>query len=108
MSMGIPGESGMALLLGALMIQGIQPGPLLISEHPDIFWGLIASFWIGNLILVILNVPMIGLWVRMLAIPYRLAVIRVRCFSFASASTARATACSRWARRWCSGWSAMA
>ena len=72
MSMGIPGESGMALLLGALMIQGIQPGPLLISEHPDIFWGLIASFWIGNLILVILNVPMIGLWVRMLAIPYRL------------------------------------
>jgi putative tricarboxylic transport membrane protein len=72
MSMGIPGESGMALLLGALMIQGIQPGPLLISEHPDIFWGLIASFWVGNLILVILNVPMIGVWVRMLAIPYRL------------------------------------
>ena len=72
MSMGIPGKSGMALLLGALMIQGIQPGPLLISEHPDIFWGLIASFWVGNLILVILNVPMIGVWVRMLAIPYRL------------------------------------
>jgi putative tricarboxylic transport membrane protein len=71
MSMGIPGDSGMALLLGALMIQGIQPGPLLISQHPDIFWGLIASFWVGNLLLVILNVPLIGLWVRLLAIPYR-------------------------------------
>jgi TctA family transporter len=72
MSMGIPGDSGMALLLGALMIQGITPGPLLISEHPDVFWGLIASFWVGNLMLVILNVPLIGLWVRLLAIPYRL------------------------------------
>jgi TctA family transporter len=50
-----------ALLLGALMIHGIQPGPRLIAEQPDIFWGLIASFWIGNLILVVLNVPMIGL-----------------------------------------------
>jgi TctA family transporter len=72
MSMGIPGDSGMALLLGALVIQGITPGPLLISEHPDIFWGLIASFWVGNLMLVILNVPLIGIWVRLLAIPYRL------------------------------------
>ena len=72
MSMGIPGDSGMALLLGALLIQGITPGPLLISEQPDIFWGLIASFWVGNLLLVILNVPLIGLWVRLLAIPYRM------------------------------------
>jgi len=60
-----------ALLLGALMIHGIQPGPRLIAEQPDIFWGLIASFWIGNLILVVLNVPMIGLWVRLLSVPYR-------------------------------------
>ena len=66
MSLGIPGDAVMALLLGALMIHGIQPGPRLIIEQPDIFWGLIASFWIGNLILVILNVPMIGLWVRLL------------------------------------------
>src|ERR1700744_782292 len=71
MSMGIPGDSGMALLLGALMIQGITPGRLLISEHPDIFWGLIASFWVGNLMLVILNVPLIGIWVKLLMIPYR-------------------------------------
>ena len=71
MSLGIPGDAVMALLLGALMIHGIQPGPRLITERPDIFWGLIASFWIGNLILVFLNVPMISLWVRLLSVPYR-------------------------------------
>jgi TctA family transporter len=71
MSLGIPGDAVMALLLGALMIQGIVPGPQLISQHPDIFWGLVASFWIGNIMLVLLNVPLIGIWVKMLAIPYR-------------------------------------
>ena len=71
MSLGIPGDSVMALLLGALIIQGIIPGPQLIREHPDIFWGLIASFWIGNIMLVVLNVPMIGIWVKLLTIPYR-------------------------------------
>src|SRR6201995_2467137 len=71
MSLGIPGDAVMALILGALMIQGIVPGPQLIKEHPDIFWGLIASFWIGNIILVVLNVPLIGLWVKLLMIPYK-------------------------------------
>jgi putative tricarboxylic transport membrane protein len=71
MSLGIPGDAVMALLLGALMIQGIVPGPQLIKEHPDIFWGLVASFWIGNILLVILNVPLIGLWVKLLTIPYK-------------------------------------
>jgi TctA family transporter len=71
MSLGIPGDAVMALLLGALIIHGITPGPRLIVEHPDIFWGLIASFWIGNLMLVVLNVPLIGLWVKLLTIPYR-------------------------------------
>lgn len=71
MSLGIPGDTTMALLLGALIIHGIVPGPQLISQHADIFWGLIASFWIGNILLVILNVPMIGLWVKLLSIPYR-------------------------------------
>jgi len=61
----------MALILGALLIQGIQPGPQLISEHADLFWGLIASFWIGNVLLVILNVPLIGVWVKLLQVPYR-------------------------------------
>jgi len=71
MSLGIPGDAVMALILGALMIQGITPGPQLITEHPDIFWGLIASFWIGNVLLIILNVPLIGVWVKMLQVPYR-------------------------------------
>jgi len=71
LSLGIPGDAVMALILGALIIKGVQPGPQLITEHPDIFWGLIASFWIGNVLLVILNVPMIGVWVRLLRMPYK-------------------------------------
>jgi putative tricarboxylic transport membrane protein len=71
MSLGIPGDAVMALLLGALIIHGITPGPRLIVEHPDVFWGLIASFWIGNVFLIILNVPLIGLWVKVLMVPYR-------------------------------------
>jgi TctA family transporter len=87
MSLGIPGDAVMALILGALLIQGIQPGPQLITSHPDIFWGLIASFWVGNLLLVVLNVPLIGLWVKMLQVPYKflfpsaLFFIAVGCFS---------------------------
>ncbi|WP_068297737.1 tripartite tricarboxylate transporter permease [Pararhodobacter sp. CCB-MM2] len=72
LSLGIPGSPTMALMLGALMIHGIAPGPGLVVEQPSLFWGLIMSFWIGNLMLVILNVPMIGLWVRLLTIPYHL------------------------------------
>lgn len=71
MSLGIPGDAVMALILGALMIQGIAPGPQLISDHPDIFWGLIASFWIGNVVLMVLNVPLIGVWAKLLRVPYR-------------------------------------
>ncbi|MFE3837450.1 tripartite tricarboxylate transporter permease [Pseudogemmobacter sonorensis] len=72
LSLGIPGSATMALMLGVLMIHGIAPGPALMSEQPSLFWGLIMSFWIGNVILVILNVPLIGIWVRMLMIPYHL------------------------------------
>ena len=71
MSLGIPGDAVMALLLSALIIHNIQPGPQLVTQHPDIFWGLIASFWIGNIMLMVLNMPMIGLWVKLLTIPYR-------------------------------------
>jgi len=71
MSLGIPGDAVMALILGALLIQGIQPGPQLITEHPDIFWGLIASFWVGNVLLIVLNVPLIGVWVKLLKVPYK-------------------------------------
>ena len=61
----------MALMLGALLIHGVQPGPQLIGDHPEIFWGLLASFWVGNLLLLIMNIPMIGVWVRILSIPYK-------------------------------------
>ncbi len=71
LSLGIPGDGVMALMLGALLIHGVKPGPQLITENPEIFWGLLASFWVGNLMLVIMNIPMIGLWVRILKIPYR-------------------------------------
>jgi TctA family transporter len=72
MTLGIPGTASMAIMLGILMLHGITPGPRLISDHPDVFWGLIMSFWIGNLMLLLLNIPMVGLWVRILAIPYHL------------------------------------
>ncbi len=72
MTMGIPGDAVMAMLLGALVIQGVQPGPQLMRDHADLFWGLIASFWIGNVLLIVLNVPLIGLWVRLLRVPHRL------------------------------------
>jgi TctA family transporter len=71
MCLGIPGDPTMALIMAALIIQGIAPGPQLITEHPDLFWGLIASFWIGNVLLLLLNVPMIGIWLKMLQVPYR-------------------------------------
>lgn len=71
LTLGIPGDAVMALILAALLIQGIQPGPDVISSHPELFWGLIASFWIGNLLLLVLNIPLIGIWVRLLSVPYR-------------------------------------
>lgn len=72
LSLGIPGDATMALIMGALIIHGITPGPLLIDQHPDIFWGLIASFIIGNILLLVLNIPLIGLWLSLLRIPYRM------------------------------------
>ncbi|WP_114966313.1 tripartite tricarboxylate transporter permease [Alkalilacustris brevis] len=70
LTLGIPGSATMALMLGALMVHGIQPGPTLISQQPSLFWGLVMSFWIGNLLLLVLNLPLIGLWVRLLMVPY--------------------------------------
>lgn len=70
LTFGIPSNVVMAMLLGALMIHGIQPGPLLLKEHPDIFWGVIASMYLGNIMLLVLNLPLIGIWVKVLKIPY--------------------------------------
>jgi TctA family transporter len=72
MTLGIPGSAVMALMLGALMIHGITPGPNLITEKPDMFWGLVMSFWIGNVMLLALNLPLIGLWIRLLQIPFHI------------------------------------
>jgi len=72
LTLGIPGNVVMALLIGALTIHGIVPGPQFMVQKPDIFWGLIMSFWIGNVLLVILNIPLIGIWIRLLAVPYHL------------------------------------
>jgi len=71
LTLGIPGSATMALMLGALTIQGIAPGPQVMTSKPDLFWGLIASMWIGNAMLVVLNLPLVGLWVKLLKIPYR-------------------------------------
>jgi putative tricarboxylic transport membrane protein len=71
LTLGIPGNAVMALMIGALMIQGIAPGPQVMNEKPQLFWGLIASMWLGNLMLVVLNLPLIGMWVKLLQVPYR-------------------------------------
>lgn len=71
LTLGIPGSATMALMLGALMIHGIPPGPALMTNYPEMFWGLVASFWIGNILLLVLNIPLIGVWVSLLRLPYR-------------------------------------
>ncbi len=71
LTLGIPANAVMALMVGALIIQGIQPGPRMVEAQPDLFWGLIASMWIGNVMLLIINLPMIGMWVKLLQVPYK-------------------------------------
>src|SRR6266567_28180 len=72
LTLGIPSNPVMALMIGAMMIQGIAPGPQVMTERPQLFWGMIASMWIGNLMLVVLNLPMIGMWIKLLMVPYRI------------------------------------
>jgi putative tricarboxylic transport membrane protein len=70
LTLGVPGNASMAMIFAALLIHGVRPGPLLVSEHPDIFWGLIASMYLGNVVLLALNLPLIWIWVRLLQVPY--------------------------------------
>jgi putative tricarboxylic transport membrane protein len=70
LTLGIPGNAAIAMIFAALLIQGVQPGPFLITERPDVFWGVVASMYIGNVMLLILNLPMVGLWVQLLRVPY--------------------------------------
>jgi len=72
LTLGIPSNAVMALMIGAMMIQGIAPGPQVMTERPQLFWGMIASMWLGNLMLVVLNLPLIGIWIKLLTVPYRL------------------------------------
>jgi putative tricarboxylic transport membrane protein len=71
-SLGIPSNVVMALLLAAFMIHGMQPGPLLLKDQPEVFWGVVASMYLGNIMLLVINIPLIGMWVRLLKIPYRI------------------------------------
>ncbi len=81
LTLGIPASGTMALMLAALMIQGITPGPAVMVQKPDLFWGLVASMWIGNFMLVVLNLPLVGLWVSLLKVPYRLLFPAIMAFS---------------------------
>jgi len=72
LTLGIPPNVVMAVLMGAFLVHGVQPGPLLIKEHPELFWGVVASMYVGNAMLLILNLPLIGLWVQLLRVPYRI------------------------------------
>ena len=81
LTLGIPSNPVMALMIGALIMQGIRPGPNVMVEQPKLFWGVIASMWVGNLFLLVLNLPMIGLWVRLLAVPYHLLYPIILVFS---------------------------
>jgi putative tricarboxylic transport membrane protein len=82
LALGIPPNPVLAILLGALMIHGVVAGPLLMQKHPEIFWGVIASMYVGNIMLLILNLPMIGLWVKVLRIPYRMLMPLILLFCF--------------------------
>jgi putative tricarboxylic transport membrane protein len=87
LTLGIPPNAVMALMVGAMTIKGIQPGPQVMTSNPELFWGLIASMWVGNLMLVILNLPLIGIWIKLLTVPYR--------FLFPAIVASAASACTR-------------
>ena len=72
LTLGIPSNAVMALMIGAMMLHDITPGPQVMSSNPELFWGLIVSMWLGNAFLLVLNLPLIGVWVRLLRVPYRL------------------------------------
>ena len=95
LTLGIPPNAVMALMVGAMTIHGIVPGPQVMTKQPDLFWGLIASMWLGNLMLVIINLPLVGLWVRLLRVPYRMlfpAILIFCCIGVYSINNAPADA----------------
>jgi putative tricarboxylic transport membrane protein len=91
LSLGIPPNVTMAVLFSALIIHGITPGPLFIKDHPDVFWGLIASMYLGNILLLVLNLPLIGLWVQVLKVPYRILFPLITLFCLIGAYSVNAS-----------------
>jgi len=89
LSLGVPFSPVLALLVAAMIVQGIQPGPLLIKEHPDIFWGLVASMYIGNVMLLVLNLPLVGVWVSLLRIPMHILISGIVLFAFVGTYSVR-------------------
>ena len=80
LTLGLPGNAVMALMIGAMAIHGIRPGPQIMTERPGLFWGMVVSMWIGNLMLLVINLPLIGIWVQLLKVPYRLLYLAVLLF----------------------------
>ena len=106
LTLGIPGNAVMALMIGALTIHGIQPGPQVMTERPRLFWGMIASMWIGNLMLVIINLPLIGIWVQLLKVPYRFLYLAILLFCAHRRLHREQQRVRRCCSRRCSAWSA--
>jgi len=96
LTLGIPSSATVAILMGALMMNGLRPGPLLMSEHPDFFWGLIASMYVGNVMLLVLNLPLVGLWVKLLKIPYPVLIPLILLFVQLGAYTVGGSLADLW------------
>jgi putative tricarboxylic transport membrane protein len=96
LSLGLPSNAVTALLLGALVIQNVTPGPLLAAQRPDVFWGVIASMYVGNVMLLILNLPLIGLWVQLLRVPYRILFPLILLLSVVGAYSANKNVFDLW------------
>jgi TctA family transporter len=90
LTLGLPSNAVMALMIGALMMQGLHAGPQLMRDRPELFWGLVASMWVGNVMLVILNLPLVGIWAKFLTVPYRFlypAILLITCVGVYSINT---------------------
>lgn len=96
LALGIPGSATMALMLGALIVNGIAPGPMLMTNEPELFWGLVVSFWIGNLILLLLAIPLIGVWIRLLAVPFHILLPAILVFVCIGAYSVSGSALDVW------------
>jgi len=96
LTLGIPSNAVMALMVGAMTIQGIIPGPQVMTRNPDLFWGMIASMWIGNAMLLVINLPLIGVWVRLLRVPYRMLFPAILLFCCIGAYTINNSAFGVW------------